>query len=156
MVPELPPKPNQTTDLPVNSEQIYGFLSNGSSRLGAGPIATTFGSTPVFGSVTPWWVPLHPVAQPADPFPEICPSGDCSSAIDRLYLFLDGEMTDERSSAVRRHLDACPPCFAAFGFEAQLRNVVQRSMQMPVPSSLADRIRLALNSDSPGTLRPSE
>ena len=69
---------------------------------------------------------------------------DCSDTLHELYHFLDGEMTDEKRMIVQAHLDACPPCFEAYDFEAELRQVVQRKCQERVPESLRARIGEAI------------
>lgn len=80
---------------------------------------------------------------PADPFGEVDPAlnGDCTAMLERLYHFLDGELTDERRSKIQRHLDGCPSCFSAFDFEAELRIVVAARAQTAVPDALVARIR---------------
>lgn len=83
---------------------------------------------------------------PCDPFGSVNPElvGDCQAMIARLYHFLDGELTEARRSKIQSHLDACPSCFSAFDFEAELRLVVQKRVHVRVPESLAERIRSAL------------
>jgi anti-sigma factor (TIGR02949 family) len=49
---------------------------------------------------------------------------DCGAALHQLYVFLDGELTPERRTAIRGHLDRCACCLEAFDFEAELRVVV--------------------------------
>jgi mycothiol system anti-sigma-R factor len=116
-----------------------------SSRLSG----TAFGAAAPFGTTPPWWAASsRQVEFPADPFGDPCADtdGTCQSAIERLYFFLDGELTIDRRSAIQVHLDQCPSCFGAFGFEAELRSVVQRSVHTEVPESLVNRIRLAIES----------
>jgi anti-sigma factor (TIGR02949 family) len=127
-----------------------------SSRLGHRTAQNTFpsdtpplGASVPFGSAAPWWAaPNRQVPEPSDPFGEICADTDatCQAAIERLYFFLDGELTLDRRSSIQSHLAACPSCFGAFGFEAELRSVVQRGVHVQVPESLVDRIRQAIDS----------
>lgn len=42
---------------------------------------------------------------------------DCRQAVERLYEYLDRELTPELRSEVERHLDACAGCFSHFEFE---------------------------------------
>ncbi|HUO47393.1 MAG TPA: mycothiol system anti-sigma-R factor [Acidimicrobiales bacterium] len=70
--------------------------------------------------------------------------GDCSESIERLYSYLDGELTDERRAAIARHLDDCPPCGDAFDFESELRVVIASRCKDRVPEQLRDRIHEAL------------
>ena len=73
--------------------------------------------------------------------------GDCSEAVHVLYHYLDGELTEERRIVIRAHLDACPPCFEAFDFEAELRQVIAMRCREEVPESLRQRIADAINHD---------
>ncbi len=113
------------------------------------------GNQSPFAQAGPWWMqPQHAVAAPADPFGAVCSEHDasCQGAVERLYFFLDGELTADRRAVVQQHLDRCPSCFHAFGFEAQLRTMVRSSMMNsptePVPDSLLSRIHQALTRDS--------
>jgi mycothiol system anti-sigma-R factor len=67
-------------------------------------------------------------------------------AVELLYHYLDGELTDERRALIQRHLDECPPCFEAYDFEAELRIVVQQKCRNRVPESLVSRVADALRS----------
>lgn len=42
---------------------------------------------------------------------------NCSEALDRLYEYLDGELTPERAEEVREHIEECGECFALSKFE---------------------------------------
>ena len=66
---------------------------------------------------------------------------DCNDAVHALYHFLDGELTPAKRSAIERHLDDCPPCFEAFDFEAELRQVIAQKCREQVPETL--RLRIA-------------
>ncbi len=67
-------------------------------------------------------------------------SEDCAKAVEELYTFLDGELTESKRVMITEHLDACPPCFDAFDFERDLRDVVSRSCAETVPDDLRRRI----------------
>jgi mycothiol system anti-sigma-R factor len=69
---------------------------------------------------------------------------DCNETIERLYTYLDGELTDERRIEIKRHLDECPPCLDAFDFEADLRQVIADRCRDHVPDALRQRIHDAL------------
>jgi len=68
----------------------------------------------------------------------------CLEAVELLYHYLDGELTDERRVQIQSHLDACPPCFEAYDFEAELRIVVRQKCVDHVPESLMLRVAAAL------------
>jgi len=59
---------------------------------------------------------------------------DCKEAVERLYHFLDGELTDERRVMIQRHLDACSDCIEAFEFEVELRAAIVRGAGSRSPS----------------------
>jgi mycothiol system anti-sigma-R factor len=64
----------------------------------------------------------------------------CESALQELYLFLDGELTVDKRSQIKHHLDDCSPCFEAFDFEAELRNVISTRCRDEVPDSLREAV----------------
>lgn len=80
---------------------------------------------------------------------------DCNDALHQLYVYLDGELTEERRSLIQHHLDGCGPCVAAFDFEVELRQVVAAKCKEQVPDHLKRRIADALaetaSSDTAGT-----
>lgn len=74
---------------------------------------------------------------------------DCQEAMERLYTYLDGELTPEAETTVRAHLEACAPCFQLFDFEeAFLRFLEARSRAHGAPPALRRRILDTLLLDS--------
>jgi mycothiol system anti-sigma-R factor len=71
----------------------------------------------------------------------------CQDAIATLYSFLDGELTAQRREMIQYHLEDCSPCFAAFGFEAELKAVIARKCRDDVPESLRRRVADALRAE---------
>ena len=69
---------------------------------------------------------------------------DCNETIERLYHYLDGELTDERRVEIKVHLDECGPCLGAFDFEADLRKVIASRCKDHVPDSLRQRVHGAI------------
>lgn len=66
---------------------------------------------------------------------------DCREAADRLYEYLDGELTPADDAAVRAHLAECAGCFSLFGFEsAYLRFLEARTRARHAPPALKRRI----------------
>ncbi len=72
------------------------------------------------------------------------PEVDCNETIERLYHYLDGELTDERRKEIRVHLDECAPCLGAFDFESDLRKVIANRCKDHVPDSLRQRVHDAI------------
>lgn len=75
---------------------------------------------------------------------------DCEESLKELYEFLDGELTVERRSNIRVHLEGCQQCYEAFDFEAELRIVVSTRCREQVPDSLREKIADALRQVSEG------
>lgn len=72
---------------------------------------------------------------------------DCTSAIHQLYVYLDGELTEERRVRIAEHLDYCGPCAGAAEFEAELRVVIANRCKDHVPESLRERIAALLEAE---------
>jgi mycothiol system anti-sigma-R factor len=72
---------------------------------------------------------------------------DCIEMLREVYVYLDGELTDERRSLIKQHLDDCPPCLDAFEFEDDLRAVIAHRCREQVPESLRRRIASAIGLD---------
>ncbi len=94
-------------------------------------------------------VPGKPAGERATEFPRPAVGGflDCDETIERLYFYLDGELTEERRVEIQRHLDLCGPCVEAFGFETELRKVVANRCKDHVPESLIDRVAAAIHEE---------
>ncbi|MGP0110739.1 MAG: mycothiol system anti-sigma-R factor [Acidimicrobiales bacterium] len=86
---------------------------------------------------------------PAIPSDGPLPAGflNCDETIERLYFYLDGELTEARRVEITRHLDMCGPCVGAFGFEAELRKVIANRCKDHVPDSLVARVAEALQQE---------
>ena len=69
---------------------------------------------------------------------------ECVEALQQLYLYIDGELTEELRITIRRHLDDCPPCDEFYDFEAELRQVISVRCRDEVPDALRQRIADAL------------
>ena len=74
---------------------------------------------------------------------------DCREAVERLYFFLDGELTLERRAVIQRHLDECSDCIEAYEFEVELRTAIARGCRDSVPDTLRLRVYNALNGEGP-------
>jgi mycothiol system anti-sigma-R factor len=81
---------------------------------------------------------------------------ECREAIETLYHFLDGELTERRRSEISQHLVECSPCLDAFDFEAELKMVIARKCRDQVPDALRERVRRALREASDDRLGPED
>jgi mycothiol system anti-sigma-R factor len=66
--------------------------------------------------------------------------GNCDEALQELYTFLDGELTEQKRSVIKHHLDDCSPCLEVYDFEAELRLVIKHRCQEQVPDSLRQKV----------------
>jgi len=70
---------------------------------------------------------------------------DCVDALERVYLFLDGEIGELDALAAKRHLDECTPCLREYGLEEEIKRLVHRSCRNePVPIGLRDRVMVRI------------
>ena len=71
----------------------------------------------------------------------------CDETIERLYTYLDGELTEQRRIEITRHLDLCGPCVGAYGFESELRKVIASRCKDHVPEDLITRVAAAIEEE---------
>ena len=70
---------------------------------------------------------------------------DCREVIEKVYLYLDGEMQDEDCIDIREHLDECSPCLREFGIEQEVKALVARCCgSETAPIELKQRLRVKL------------
>ncbi len=50
---------------------------------------------------------------------------NCNEAVDRLYEFLDEELTPAVQEEVRKHFDACRGCFPLYAFERNFKRFLE-------------------------------
>jgi anti-sigma factor (TIGR02949 family) len=72
--------------------------------------------------------------------------GDCRETLDKLYEYLDRELSQDEQLEVQRHLDDCPPCRDRFHFEENVLRVVRRCCRdVSAPPSLVEKVRRICN-----------
>jgi mycothiol system anti-sigma-R factor len=65
----------------------------------------------------------------------------CSEVLDRVYWYLDGEISESDCEDIRKHLDECGPCLREFGLEEAVKKLVHKHCGCdPVPSDLRDKV----------------
>ena len=70
---------------------------------------------------------------------------DCRKAMEQLWDYLDGELTDARMAAVRGHLAGCSGCFSHAHFsETFLAALARCRVTDPMPRSVRDRVLACL------------
>jgi len=69
----------------------------------------------------------------------------CEHLIEKLYLFIDGELSPEEECEIEAHLAECVQCLRIYGLELQFkRTIIQKLKCEEVPARLIERIRIAL------------
>ncbi|MBI1757814.1 MAG: mycothiol system anti-sigma-R factor [Actinobacteria bacterium] len=70
----------------------------------------------------------------------------CSDVIAEVFLFIDGEATEQRRALIHRHLDECSPCLREYGIEEEVKALVHRTCGGDrAPESLRQRVRVRLS-----------
>ncbi|MGH7717663.1 MAG: mycothiol system anti-sigma-R factor [Gemmatimonadaceae bacterium] len=69
----------------------------------------------------------------------------CNEVVQRMYEFLDGELTAEVNEQIRKHLAVCQRCFPEFEHERVFLRFLERRAQIEkAPPALRRRIFQAL------------
>lgn len=77
--------------------------------------------------------------------PDDGPMRDCTSAMERLFDLLDGELTPAREREVRSHISGCPDCFTHADFEQRfLAAVAAAKVCGAAPDALRTKVMNAL------------
>jgi mycothiol system anti-sigma-R factor len=74
---------------------------------------------------------------------------DCTEVLQEIELYLDGELSHERTVRLVDHLGHCSPCQDRAEFHQKLRSIVRAKCQAETPAHLAERIRSAIRSKLP-------
>jgi mycothiol system anti-sigma-R factor len=70
---------------------------------------------------------------------------DCREVLDRLYEYLDGELTPIDTARIRQHLEECSPCLNEYGLEEAFRALLRRCCTCePAPADLRARIMVQI------------
>lgn len=79
-------------------------------------------------------------------FDDPCASNpsDCKDAVEQLYEFLDGELTQQKRTSISDHIDACGHCLDAYEFHTELKSVIGEKCRTDLPEGLRDRVFDAL------------
>ena len=72
----------------------------------------------------------------------------CEETLAELSTYLDGELTEEIRVKIAVHLDDCPPCGDAAGFEVELRRVIASKCVDRVPDELRAKILKACTEEA--------
>jgi anti-sigma factor (TIGR02949 family) len=71
----------------------------------------------------------------------------CEEALQKLAIFLDGELDARESDQVRRHLETCRSCFSRMEFERRLKERIRDQLRVEaISSELETRVRALVRS----------
>jgi mycothiol system anti-sigma-R factor len=63
----------------------------------------------------------------------------CSEVLDRVYIYLDGEIDPAETVKIRHHLEECGPCLRQYDLDQAVKALVARTCGYEVAS---DELRL--------------
>ena len=75
---------------------------------------------------------------------------ECQKALRELYIYLDGQLTIERRTTIKAHIEYCSPCMESYTFEAELKQVVALRCQEEVPQALRMKVFEAIQWETRG------
>jgi mycothiol system anti-sigma-R factor len=65
----------------------------------------------------------------------------CTEVLDRVYSYLDGEMSDADCAKIRQHLEECGPCLEEYGLDEVIKRLVRNRCGCdPVPDGLRAKV----------------
>jgi mycothiol system anti-sigma-R factor len=68
----------------------------------------------------------------------------CGEVLDRLFAFVDNEMSKDDWQQIRTHLDSCDPCLGSYRLECLVKALVARSCCEDAPAQLRERVMDAI------------
>ncbi|MFL6089565.1 MAG: mycothiol system anti-sigma-R factor [Aeromicrobium sp.] len=69
---------------------------------------------------------------------------DCSTARERLYLFLDNEIDTASCAEIQQHIEDCSSCLSAYDVERIVKSLVHRSCSERAPETLVQKVQFAI------------
>lgn len=74
---------------------------------------------------------------------------DCRAVADQLLRFRDGELPEDETEDLRKHLHLCPPCLHLLNTYEEVVSVLDRLKPCAMPPGLLDRLRAKMCGDEP-------
>ncbi|GAA2215869.1 mycothiol system anti-sigma-R factor [Nonomuraea monospora] len=66
---------------------------------------------------------------------------DCREVLDKVYTYLDGELTEGDVAEIRVHLDECSPCLKEYDLDKAIKALVHKHCGCdPVPADLRSKV----------------
>jgi len=76
---------------------------------------------------------------------QIIDDSDCLHAMDHLYAYLSGELTDKESlTMIEHHLSHCKSCYSRAEIEREINQRLGSSKVIKTPTSLQKRLQKIL------------
>ncbi len=70
---------------------------------------------------------------------------DCRQVVERLFLYIDGEIPAGECGGIDAHLQRCAECLGHVDFEREVKSIIRRKCSEGVaPVELANRLRVRL------------
>jgi mycothiol system anti-sigma-R factor len=69
----------------------------------------------------------------------------CAEAVERLWAYLDGELTAKDRAALEEHLGFCRVCCGEVEFAQELRGFLARSADEELPEAVRARLMTTLD-----------
>lgn len=70
----------------------------------------------------------------------------CSEAVDRLWHYLEQELTQDRRAEIEHHLAFCRRCCGELEFARELRRFLKDAARPQLPPDVEDRLNSFLDS----------
>ncbi len=75
---------------------------------------------------------------------------NCKQVAENLLLFRDGELGEEETEVLRRHLHLCPPCVDLFNGYDELVEVLERLRPCHMPTDFLARMKRCVKEAASG------
>lgn len=74
---------------------------------------------------------------------------NCEDALERLFEYLDGELSGHDADELKRHMEVCEACYPDVKFTTEFRDALHRAAhgQPPVPDSLRKKVGQLLEAE---------
>lgn len=80
----------------------------------------------------------------------------CKEAIEKLWAYIDGELSEQEHGQVHDHLEVCQACYPQYNFQRAFREFVGQHTRQPVPPGLRRRVFMALLAEEKATAGGTE
>lgn len=74
---------------------------------------------------------------------------ECADVLERLWEFLDAELTTEEIARILRHMAYCVPCRHSAGFDRAFLEALRRQRSRVASAQLVWQVRIAIRATAP-------